>query len=155
MLVKSLSETESNLQFLEVSGALGDRKIPMQTVQKVIDMRLRETFEIIKKRLDDENLLQNVGAGIVFTGGGALIPVAEDILKEVFKRPVRVVKNSVPSNFSGAISGLESPRYTVLLGLLQFGVMSSSSGSLINKLDRNLNTFIKSFFQKTWKALKF
>ncbi len=155
MLIKSLSETESKLQFLEVSGALGNRKIPMQTVQKVIDMRLRETFEIMKKRLDDDGLLQKIGAGIVFTGGGALIPAAEDILKEVFKLPVRVVGNSVPTNFGGAISGLESPRYTTLLGLLLFGLMSSNSGSLINKLDRGLNTLIKSFFKKTWEVLKF
>ncbi len=155
MLVKSLSETESNLQFLEIAGALGARKIPMQTVQKVIDMRLRETFEVIKKKIDEKNLLQNIGAGIVFTGGGALIPPAEDILKEVFKLPVRVAENCVPSNFSGAISGLESPRYAALLGLLDFGITHSRSGSLMSKLDRNLNTFIKSFFKKTWKALKF
>lgn len=155
LLIKSLSETDSSLQFMEIPGALGNRKLPMQTIQKVIDMRLRESFEIIRKRLEEENLLQNIGAGIIFTGGGALIPVAEDILKEVFKLPVRVVGNEIPSSFGGAISGLESPRYTTLLGLLQFAVLSSEKGSIMTKIDRTVNSFIKSFFKKTWKALKF
>ena len=155
LLIKSISETEANVPFIEIAGSIGSRKLPMQTIQKVIDMRLRESFEIIKRRLDEEHLLQNIGAGIVFTGGGALIPVAEDILKDVFKLPVRVVDDAISSGFGGAVSGLESPRYTTLLGLLQFAVLSSEKGSIMTKIDRSVNSFIKSFFKKTLNALKF
>ena len=155
LLVKTASLKEDDQQFIEIPGSLGSRKIPMQTIHKVIDMRLRETFEIMKKQLEEEGVLNSIGAGIVFTGGGALIPAAEEILKEVFKVPVRVAGKTVPSNFGGAVSGLESPRYSALLGLLHFGIMRSDSGSLITKLDRDINTFIKSVFNKTLKALKF
>jgi len=155
LMIKASNLRESDQQFIEIPGALGSRKIPMQTIHKVIDMRLRETFEIIRKKLDEYDVLQNIGAGIVFTGGASMIPAAQDILKEVFKLPVRIAGNTMPPNFGGAISELESPRYSALIGLLHFGIMSSNRGSLITKLDRNINTFIKSLFQKTWKALKF
>lgn len=155
LLIKSVVDFDPDLQFIEIPGSLETRKLPVQTIQKVIDMRLRETFEIIKSRLDEEGLMSSIGAGIVFTGGGALIPVAEDILKDVFQLPVRVVDQTLPSGFGGAVSELESPRYSMLLGLLQFAVLSSEKGSLITKIDRSLNSFIKSFFKKTFKVFKF
>jgi len=155
LLLKVVNMSDSDQSHIEIPGALGSRKIPMQTIHKIIDMRLRESFELIRRKLDEKDLFRDIGAGIVFTGGGAMIPAAETILKEVFKLPVRIAGNSMPENFGGAVSGLESPRYSALIGLLHFGIVRSNRGSLITKLDRNINTFIKSFFQKTWKALKF
>jgi cell division protein FtsA len=155
LLMKVVRMGDSDQSHIEIPGPLGPRKVPMNTIHKIIDMRLRETFELIKSKLAEDDLFRNIGAGIVFTGGGAMIPAAENILKEVFKLPVRIAGKTMPDNFGGAISGLESPRYSTLLGLLHFGIVRSNKGSLITKLDRNINSFMKSLVVKTWKALKF
>jgi cell division protein FtsA len=155
LVVSSTKPGGSEKSFIEIPGALGPRKIPEHTVSKVVEMRLRETFEVIKEKLAYHELLNGIGSGIVFTGGGSMIPAAEEILKDVFKLPVRIAGNKMPDNFGGAVSDLESPRYTALLGLLHFGIMSSNKGSIMTKLDRNINSFLKNTLQNTLKALKF
>jgi len=155
LVINSSKPTGTEKSFIEIPGALGPRKIPEQTVSKVVEMRLRETFEIIKEKLEYHDLMNGIGSGIVFTGGAAMLPAAEEILKDVFKLPVRIAGNTMPDNFGGAVSDLESPRYSNLLGLLYFGVMSSNKGSIMTKLDRNINSFLKTTLQNTLKALKF
>lgn len=155
LLISFTKPGMSEKPFIEIPGALGSRKIPSNTVSKVVEMRLRETFEIMKEKLDYHDLLNGIGSGIVFTGGGSMIPAAEDILKDVFKLPLRIAGNTMPNNFGGAVSDLETPRYTALLGLLHFGIMSSNRGSIMTKLDRNINSFLKNTLQNTLKALKF
>ena len=149
-----LQEQEHSPQFLQIPGAIGKRKIPYQTVEKVIDMRLRETFEFIKERLETEAVLPEIGAGIVISGGAAMIPETAMILREVFRLPVRTAGKTLPDNFGGAVSNLGSPGYSTLLGLLHFGIVTSSKGSLITKIDRNLNTFVKTALKKIVKSIK-
>ena len=117
-------------------------------------MRLRETFDIIRKELEELDYLKGIGAGIVFTGGAAMIPQSEDILREVFKLPVRTVGMTMPDNFGGTIAGLESPRYSALLGLLHFGIVNSRDSSFISKIDRNLTAMLKSGIKIVLKSIK-
>ncbi len=141
--------------FFILTGHLGQRRIPADTVNKVISMRLNELFGIVKERLERfGGLKQKVGAGVVLTGGGSLIPGAEEFAAEIFKMPVRVAGESVPENFAGAVSSLNSPRYTALLGLLSYGLRRSNKGSIISKLDRNINHMMRSAWKRTKEALR-
>ncbi|MDD2479358.1 MAG: cell division protein FtsA [Victivallaceae bacterium] len=93
-----------------------DVKIPLLSFEKIIDERLRETFEIIKSRVAKEVPLRNLSAGGVLTGGGALFPRTADVFHSVFECPVRIGK---PFDASGAITNLESPRYSTVWGILK------------------------------------
>ena len=154
LLVSYAKNPDAYDSVIPIKLNLGTRKIPVQTVNKIIDMRLRETFEIIRKELEELDYLKGIGAGIVFTGGAAMIPQAEDVLREVFKLPVRTVGMTMPDNFGGAVSDLESPRYSDLLGLLQFGLVNSRDSSFISKIDRNITAMLKSSVKKVLKSFK-
>lgn len=139
---------------IEIRGALGIRKIPEDTINKIISMRLLETFEILHEKLNSKGLLGSIGSGVVMTGGGATLPATEDIVKSVFKMPLRIVGSDLPSHFGGAVTDLSSPRYSMILGLLEYGVKRSNKGSLISKLDRNVNMFLRSGWKNIIRAIR-
>ena len=141
--------------FYQVPGHLGPRKIPRDTVAKIISMRVGELLDIVLERLDKRGgLQQNTGAGIVLTGGGTGIPGIEEAIAETFKMPVRAACDRVPEHFGGAVSSLASPRYSTVLGLLEYGLKRTNRGSIISKLDRNINKIIRSAWKNTIRAFR-
>jgi cell division protein FtsA len=71
--------------FLELSGASAGatRRIPLGSFEKIIELRLREIFSVIKTELDAKGLSRLLGSGGVLVGGGACMPSAVDMFKEV------------------------------------------------------------------------
>ena len=105
--------------FLELRTSAGNlRKIPLSSFEKIIDLRLREVFQIIHKNISDQGIFRNLSSGGVLTGGAALFPRTAEIFKSVFEFPVRVGQ---PFDASGAVTGLENPRYSTVWGVLKFG----------------------------------
>lgn len=96
------------------------RKIPMASFEKIIDMRLRETFSIIKEKVEMKSLGPLLGNGVVFCGGAAMMPAAMESLRDVSGMHVR---RGESTGISGAMNGLDIPaRYTSILGLLKYAV---------------------------------
>ncbi len=138
----------------------GGRQVPMNSIEKIIDLRLRETFGIIKQLVEQEGLYPHLGRGAIFTGGAALFEPAFKTFERVFEVPVRV---GYPFEPSGAISALENPRYSTLWGLLKCAEDNyrntkenkpSLGGAFANGLDNAAN----SIFRKLGtikKAIKF
>ncbi len=105
--------------FVELNGTIKEshRKLPVASIDKIIDSRMRELFQILYSKLEGKGMLADLSAGIVLSGGGALVPCAEDILYSVFRVPVRVGK---PVGINGSTE-LTSTRYSTVCGLLKCG----------------------------------
>lgn len=140
--------------YVEISGATTgiSRKIPLNSIEKIIDLRLREVFKIIYHRLNEENILHSLSYGGVLSGGAALFPPSVEIMKSVFEFPVRVGK---PIEVSGAVTAVNTPQYSTAWGLLKYGddllkaQASNTSKSLWDKVfggfDNVSLPFLKSF----------
>ncbi|MCF6174194.1 MAG: cell division protein FtsA [Victivallaceae bacterium] len=139
----------------------GGRQVPLNSIEKIIDLRLRETFGIIKHRVNQEGLYHHLGRGAIFTGGAALFEPAVKIFGRVFEVPIRIGRPFEPS---GAVSALENPRYSTLWGLLKCGEFNhntasgknetSLGGLLVNGLDNAANSLFKKL-GNIKKAIKF
>jgi len=141
--------------FISLPGEYANRRVPKDTVSKVVEMRMRETFEIARSKFDAAGLLGRAGAGIVFTGGGSMLPKAPEILRSVFDMPVRVAGTGLPENISGATAGLDSPRYSTLLGVLIFGASTTSEASVLTKFDHGINSMLRKAWKNVTGAFKF
>ena len=128
--------------FLEFPGVTGSvRRIPLASFDTIIDARLREIFEIIRKQLIESHSPLAFGAGAVLTGGGALYYRSREILNEVFDVSCQVRR---PADAAGAVTDLANPRYSALWGALKVAAMFSSGRSrstgalehLVNGLSR-------------------
>lgn len=146
--------------FIEPKNFNGrDVRIPLLSFEKIIDERLRETFEIIKARVSKEVPLRNLGSGGVLTGGGALFPRTADVFRSVFECPVRIGK---PFDASGSITDLESPRYSTVWGIMKQSNLCLLTGRVITRgitdtalkiIDDTAGNLLHGI-RNAWKSLK-
>lgn len=91
-------------------------EIPRSTLNEVIRQRLEETLHLVKQRLPD-GCLENIGAGIFFTGGTSLMKGFDHLAYQVFKRDI--YKAEIPE-MTGMQAGFRDPRYATAIGLIRY-----------------------------------
>ncbi len=133
---------------LSIEGSSERRKIPINSIDKIIEMRIKELFGIVQKVLAADGLLNCINRGVVITGGGALIPGINSIANTQFDC---LVRTGTPPNLIGAVSTLKSPKYSNATGLIAAGdnirkMRKDSGGGFVRKMDR--------FFQHAWRKLR-
>jgi cell division protein FtsA len=116
------------------------RTINLRSMHTVINARVDEIFSMIKKRLDEDNVLPMVGAGIVLTGGGAHLKGVTDLAETVFGVPCFV---GSPRGVTGIALATEGPEYAACCGLVQYGFRvqdrpNSGSNSLLGSFMKTL-----------------
>ena len=65
------------------------------------------------------NILGLLGAGVVLTGGTAMLENITDLAENIFKLPVRV---GYPINIGGIKDALNNPMYSTAIGLTMYAV---------------------------------
>jgi len=92
----------------------------------VIEARTTELFEMVHaemKRSGYDGLLR---AGVVLTGGCALLPGIGELAAEVLGCPVRIAK---PEKLTGMADALRSPAYSTAVGLLRLGLQMDTAST--------------------------
>ena len=160
-IVQHINERKA---FIEVKSAPDNiRKIPLASFETIIDLRLRETFQIIHSKLTAQNILQNLNSGGVLTGGGALFPHTSVSFSEVFNIPVRIGQ-PFAANKATDTAGIGNPRYGTIWGTLKFAeefhqiIHSKQKKSIVKKMldiaDKAAIHFLQSF-SNLFKSVKF
>ena len=118
--LKTLRDEGRNFVEYKVStgGADKIRRIPLDSFEKVMDLRQRETFTLLKNELERANMLSYLQNCIVMTGGGSMIDSAPNIMMNVMNVPVRCGETM---NVTGALSAFRNPMpcYAAILGLVK------------------------------------
>jgi cell division protein FtsA len=94
------------------------RSVSRRDICEVVQPRMEELFQLIRKYLADRGLLYRFSGGVVLTGGGSELPGAAELAGSVFSQTVRI----------GRILGLQtlpdryrSPAWATTAGLVQYG----------------------------------
>src|SRR6266699_2527072 len=98
------------------SGFAG-KEIERETLNTIIHLRLRETLELLKRRLDEESYLSYLGGGIFITGGCSLLNGLDYLAGEIFELPAQVVHAHTTS---GLTSAVENPQFSTAIGLIKY-----------------------------------
>jgi len=93
------------------------KAVEREMLNTIIHCRVRESFELLKKRLDEENYLQFLGAGMMLTGGCSLLKGINHLAEEVFGLPVHVTH---AQTVSGLTSAFENPQFSTAIGLIKY-----------------------------------
>lgn len=118
-----------------------DRTISLKSLRTVVNARMDELFRILRDRLDRLEILDKLGAGIVFTGGGAALPGTLELAQSVFGVPCTIgtLRN---------VRGLEDEEHPEALavpaGLLAYG-LKTRQGRRGARRGGLLGTIIRSF----------
>jgi cell division protein FtsA len=98
------------------SGFAG-KEVERETLNTIIHMRMRETFELLKRQLEEGGDLHLLGAGIFITGGTSLLRGIDDLAQEIFELPVHITH---AQTMSGLTSAFENPQLSTAIGLIKY-----------------------------------
>ncbi len=108
-----------------------------QQVSAVIEARQREIFEYVRQALVNSSYNDRLAAGIVLTGGGALLDQVAPLAEEVLGHHVRI---GTPQNVI-APTEISNPSYASAIGLLRFVATEHSAPVEPHDADRPGNGF--------------
>ena len=123
--------------YLEISSVndVLHRDIPISSIEKIINLRLQETFTILKTELESRGVMQSFQSGLVLTGGGAKIPAIAEFASGVLGCHKRIAS---PVEIAGMNEQLRDPRYSAVCGAVKYIMELSGQGagiSLVNVAD--------------------
>lgn len=100
-------------------GGRGAREISRHVLASIIGPRMEEIFTLVQREVKKANYPDTLAAGVVLTGGGALLPGSVELAEQIFDMPVKV---GVPRRFEGLSDMIESPVHAAGVGLIQYGL---------------------------------
>jgi len=107
-------------EMISVSGAAGRpaKDISRNVLASIIEPRMEEILSLVIREIKKAGLSEIPAAGLIITGGGAMMPGMVELAEQIFDMPVRC----------GELSGIETTpeelhnnRYATVHGLLIYG----------------------------------
>ncbi len=97
-------------------------------VAEIIQARLDELFELVDKELRAVDRSASLPAGVVITGGGALLQGVVEIARRVLRLPAFI---GVPAVGGSHIEKIDDPRYAAALGLVLYAQSGSKRSTVM------------------------
>jgi cell division protein FtsA len=116
----SLKSNSNELIELPVIGDDGStHEVSLNIVSNVIYVRVEETLMILAKALEDSGFKEQIGAGVVLTGGMTKLDGIRELASAIFDNvPIRIAK---PREMDGLFETLRDPSYSTAIGLVLYG----------------------------------
>jgi cell division protein FtsA len=104
-----------------VAGFGDEQRVSVQRrdIAEILQARAEELFGLIMQEVKRSGYDGLLPAGLVVTGGGALLPGLREVAREVTGLPVRTAQ---PKDLQGLVDTLHSPAYATGIGLLKWGM---------------------------------
>jgi cell division protein FtsA len=143
---RSLLDDGDTMEVPSVGGR-GPRVLPRAALVEIIEPRVEEIFEHIKKELMRSGFADSLAAGIVLTGGATAMEGICEIAESVIGLPAR---RGWPTRVGGLVDVVKSPAYAAGVGLVQYGAqlgrVAAVRGQSAQPGDRGL-------FKRAWSRL--
>jgi cell division protein FtsA len=95
------------------------KEVEREMLNTIIHCRVRETFELVKKRIEASGVqLDFLGAGVQLTGGCSMLQGVDALAQEIFGLPVHVT--SIKGTISGPTAAFENPQFSCAIGLVKY-----------------------------------
>jgi cell division protein FtsA len=133
------------------TGGDGKRDLPAKNLCEIIEPRMEEIFNLIKKEIQKSGCYDTLPAGVVLTGGTSLMRGAKGLAERILGLPVRMGK---PGRVRGLADKVDSPVYSTGVGLIYYGVANQQNNlggafhgtSLFEILSERVRTWFRNLF---------
>ena len=125
------------------------RAVARELIAHIVEQRLDEMFGLVQGELQDNDLLDKLGAGVVLTGGPVAMPGIMELAQQIFASPVRL---GVPGEgLAGLADSVARPRFSVAAGLALWGAdrfaeTGRGASTVTSGMFTKLGTWLKEFF---------
>ncbi|MBI5888826.1 MAG: cell division protein FtsA [Deltaproteobacteria bacterium] len=131
-------------------GGEKSRTVSRYLLCEIIEPRLEEIFELVKREIIKSGYDSLISSGVVLTGGSAAMEGATDLAEQVFGLPVR---RGLPAGITGLVDVVKSPMYATGVGLVRYGSRNladprfpTGSENIFGKLTSRMKGWVKEFF---------
>ncbi len=115
------SDSNDIIELPSIGDESSSNDVSLEIVTNVIYARVEETLMIIAKSIDDSGFRDQLGAGIVLTGGLTKLDGIRELAQAIFNNmPVRLAKPNEHS-IEGMFDTLKGPEFATSIGLLLYG----------------------------------
>jgi cell division protein FtsA len=116
----ALAEWVNPQDVIEVGSVGGQkpRQLAQSVLAQIIEARVEEILKIVEWELVRSGYVESLHAGVVLTGGVALLPGIRELAERVLDLPIRI---GVPYRFGGLGDVVKNPVYSTAAGLLLYG----------------------------------
>lgn len=110
-----------NTEYVSVPGVGGreQREISRAVLASIVEPRVEEILSLTFQEIQRTEYADMLGAGIVITGGAALMEGMQELAERVFEMPVKI---GVPYGFGGLTEAARSPIHATGIGLCKYAV---------------------------------
>jgi len=116
-------------------GGRESREVSFQALVAIIQPRMEEIFSLVSKEIKRSDFGDRLAAGIVLTGGGALLSGSEKLADQVFGHESKL---GIPQGFGGLIESVQSPMMATGVGLVLFGIKNTCPSQIADAGRRSL-----------------
>lgn len=117
-LVLSEEDKEKALAVPTILGNLQETQVNFDVIHSVISARVEELIGFLADSIEASGLKNQLGAGIILTGGMTNLDGIEEFATSIFRKPVRIAK---PVTIGGLVDGLKSIHSATAIGLVLHG----------------------------------
>lgn len=116
----ALSSLVSKDETIDVPSVGGrkPRVLSRQILAEIIEPRMEEIFELVKREITKSGCEDNIASGVVLTGGASILPGAPELAEQIFDYPVT---RATPHGVGGLVDVVKSPLYSTGVGLVIYG----------------------------------
>lgn len=106
-------------------GGRRPRQLPRQVLAEIVQPRVEEIFALVAREVARAGFRDAATAGVVVTGGTAILEGVPEVAEAVFALPVR---RGLPETVGGLADAVKSPIYSTGVGLALYGVRRRAGG---------------------------
>jgi cell division protein FtsA len=147
--VSSMADPDNVFEIVGM-GSRQPRAIAQQVLSDILQPRAEEIIHFVRNEIRNAGYERQAGAGVVLTGGGAMLKGFAELAEEVLDLPVRIgISSGIQETKDSHVSALQGPEFATVAGLVLYGErrrrrqdLHEGSGSGWKKLVSKLRTFI-------------
>ena len=131
-------------------GGREDRQVSRQILGRIVEPRMEEILNLALKEIVRSGYEDLLAAGVVLTGGTALLSGINEMAEQIFDMPVR---RGNPTGVGGLCDVVNSPAYTVGVGLIVYGSKQiagdsvyKKTGNIFGNMARTIKKWLVEFF---------
>ena len=136
---------------IEVPGLAGrpSYHVPRGELAAIIEARMEEIFTLVHREIRRTDYAELLAAGVVITGGGAMLEGCAELAEEVFGMPVSL---GTPKGVTGLADAVSQPLYATGVGLVLFGLhhqnrkFLSDDGDFFESILGRMKNWVRNFF---------
>ena len=131
-------------------GSRQPRAIAQQVLSDILQPRAEEIIHFVRNEIRSAGYERQAGAGVVLTGGGAMLKGFAELAEDILDLPVRVgISSGIFDAKDSHVSALQGPEFATVAGLVLYGdrrrkrqEFHEGSGSGWRKLISKMRTLI-------------